>query len=72
MHVPVQAGTVLAYNSSDALRQHYNERLAATTGRWVDAEEIGDVAIFLCSALREAAVNGMAIPVDNGLHLIGC
>ena len=61
----------MVYNSGNAAsRRYFDDRLAATTGRWVEAAEIADVVAFLCSR-RGSAINGMAIPVDNGLHLFG-
>jgi enoyl-[acyl-carrier-protein] reductase (NADH) len=61
----------MVYTSGNpASKKYFDDRLAATTGRWVEAGEIGDVVAFLCSP-QGSAVNGMAIPVDNGLHLFG-
>ena len=66
----VSGGTILAYESGEELKNFYDNRLETTTGRWVGAEEIGNVVSFLCSQ-QGSAINGLAIPVDNGLHLFG-
>ncbi|KAK9901679.1 hypothetical protein WJX75_008058 [Coccomyxa subellipsoidea] len=40
-------GTILAYKSGEELKNYYDKRLETTTGRWVGAEEIGDVGCAL-------------------------
>lgn len=64
-------GTIKAYHGSEASKNFYDARIKATPmPRWVEASEIGDMVSFLCSK-RGTPITGQALPVDNGLHLIG-